>query len=747
MAELESTIRSELARWLFTNQLRLAARITEAHRGRPSRRGARGPSAGAGDPGDHLEYLTAAVAASAPALFLDYIGWAKVVLAGRGFPEKHLAQSLDATRSVLETELAPAPWSIAGPLLDEATRVLPTLPREAPSPISKANPHAELAARYVSALLAGDRHLASRMILGAVEGGVPVGDIYVHVVSPAQHEIGRLWQMNRISVAQEHYCTAATQQVMSRLYPSIFTTPRNGLRLIATTVEGELHELGARMVADFFELAGWDAYYLGASTPLPDLVAAIVERRPALVVISATMTRHVATVGEYVRGIRARPEIAEVPILVGGYPFNLAANLWKHVGADGFERSPDDAVRLGQRLAEERHIVSTSCNELLALVVNQKGIITEVLHDGLNLTTSGGRGAAFLDLCHPTSVAEGARFLDELRSCGVARGFRLGMGRPALLASLGFCGAMVEDELVIVGEQRPGLLVCFFEEMVREAHEHTDRIGTLLQAQLRSPEDRPKTRDLLDDLTRVNNELATMERELARQNAALQRENLLLGMVAHDLRTPLGVIHMSAAILQRGGDAPLAPGQLHHIERIERSAEFMMHLVGDLLDLATLDSGNLTLERVELDLGAEIHEVASCYRLLADAKGIRIDVEAPESLPWLGDHVRIRQVLNNLVDNAIKFSHPGSSVTVSCAKESGRVHASVTDQGLGIPGGELHKLFTPLGRTSARGTAGELSTGLGLAIVRRIIEAHGGHISVESEVGKGSSFHFDLPLC
>ena len=358
MDELESTIRSELARWLFMNQPRLAARITEAHHGRPPRRGARhsarGPSAGMGDPGDHLEYLTAAVAAGAPALFLDYIGWAKVVLAGLGFPEKHLAKSLDATRSVLESELAPAPWSVAGSLLDEAARVLPTLPREAPSPIFKANPHTELAARYVGALLAGDRHLASKMILDTVEGGIPVGDIHVHVMSPAQHEIGRLWQMNRISVAQEHYCTAVTQQVMSRLYPWIFTTPRIGLRLIATTVEGELHELGARMVADFFELAGWDAYYLGASTPLPDLVAAIVERRPALVVISATMTRHVAMVGEYVRGIRARPEIAEVPILVGGYPFNVAADLWKHVGADGCARLPDVTVQLGRRLAAER---------------------------------------------------------------------------------------------------------------------------------------------------------------------------------------------------------------------------------------------------------------------------------------------------------------------------------------------------------------------------------------------------------
>ena len=390
--------------------------------------------------------------------------------------------------------------------------------------------------------------------------------------------------------------------------------------------------------------------------------------------------------------------------------------------------------------------MSTTCNELLALVVNQDGIITGVLHDGLSLTTSSGRGEAFLDLCHSTSAEEGARFLDELRARGVARGFRFGVGKPALLAPLDFCGAMVEDDLVIVGEQRPGLLVSFFEEMVREAHEDTDRIGTLLQAQLRAPHGGPKTLDLLDELSRVNNDVATMERELARQNAALQKENLLLGMVAHDLRTPLGVIHMSAAILQRGSEGLPAPSQLHHLERIERSAEFMLRLVGDLLDLATIDSGDLTLHRSELDLSAEIHEVASCYRLLAGAKKIRIDVDAPESLPWLGDHARIRQVLNNLIDNAIKFSHPGSSVRVSCVKEPGRVRTSVTDQGLGIPGGELHKLFTPLGRTSSRATAGELSTGLGLAIVRRIVEAHGGHISVESEVGKGSSFCFDLPV-
>lgn len=257
--------------------------------------------------------------------------------------------------------------------------------------------------------------------------------------------------------------------------------------------------------------------------------------------------------------------------------------------------------------------------------------------------------------------------------------------------------------------------------------------------------DHVTTSELLDELSRVNNELATLEREIARRNAALKRENLLLGMVAHDLRAPLGVIHTSAALLHRGADR-LTPAQIHHLERIERSAELMIHLVGDLLDLSLIESGDLTLHPAPLDLGAEIREVAFAYHPLAEAKAIRIDVVAPESLPWLGDRCRIRQVLNNLVDNALKFSHPGSRVEVRCAVEAGRARVTVTDQGLGIPRAEHHKLFTPLGRTSARGTAGEPSTGLGLAIVRRIVEAHGGHISVESEVGKGSSFCFDLPL-
>jgi methanogenic corrinoid protein MtbC1 len=153
-------------------------------------------------------------------------------------------------------------------------------------------------------------------------------------------------------VAQEHLGTAITQQVMAQLYPRIFSAQRRGLRLVATCVADELHELGVRMIADFFEMAGWDTYYLGANTPLPGILSAIVERRADLVAVSATITHHVSLVAELVRGIRACPETTALPILVGGYPFNVAKALWQHVGADGSESAPGASVLLGSRLVE-----------------------------------------------------------------------------------------------------------------------------------------------------------------------------------------------------------------------------------------------------------------------------------------------------------------------------------------------------------------------------------------------------------
>ena len=92
-------------------------------------------------------------------------------------------------------------------------------------------------------------------------------DIYLQVFQRSQYEIGRLWQMNKLTMAQEHYCSAATQLIMSLLYPRIFDTKKIGARLVAACVQGDLHEIGLRIVSDFFEIEGWDTFYLGANTP------------------------------------------------------------------------------------------------------------------------------------------------------------------------------------------------------------------------------------------------------------------------------------------------------------------------------------------------------------------------------------------------------------------------------------------------------------------------------------------------
>ena len=168
-------------------------------------------------------------------------------------------------------------------------------------------------------------------------------------------------------------------------------------------------------------------------------------------------------------------------------------------------------------------------------------------------------------------------------------------------------------------------------------------------------------------------------------------------------------------------------------------------MVTDLLDVAVIEGGRLTLDRQPTDLVALARHNVKLNGVLAARKDIAITLEAQPSIPEIAcDRAKIEQVLNNLLTNAVKFSHRGRAVHVSITAADGSATA-VRDQGQGIPEAELSKLFKPFGKTSVQSTAGEQSTGLGLAIVRNIVEGHGGRIWAESEVGRGSTFSFMLP--
>lgn len=311
---------------------------------------ARADAPDAADLDEHVTQLAAALAANHPPLFTDYLAWVKVVRARRDGTRGELEVELTLLRDAIATVLAPAEAAPALACLAAALPRLAALPDDAPSVISPAHPHAALAHQYLHALLRAERRVASRLITGAFDAGVSVRDLYLHVFQQSQRELGRLWQMNEVSVAQEHYCTAATQLIMSQLYPHIFAGAKPEGTLVAASVGGELHELGVRMVADFFEMAGWNTIYLGANTPVASVVEAVVEHSADVLGASVTISHHLGEVATLLRAVRADPRCADVKILVGGRPFNVAPELWREVGADGWAADADGAVALAARL-------------------------------------------------------------------------------------------------------------------------------------------------------------------------------------------------------------------------------------------------------------------------------------------------------------------------------------------------------------------------------------------------------------
>ena len=333
---------------------RIVARHYELRPDLASRYGERGRDRCVADAKRHLEALSQSIAAGRSALFVDYVAWAKIVLGSRGIPVQDLADNLEACRQTLDEVLRDDQAALADQYLLDSLSCLPELPSNTPSYLTGDRPLADLARRYLDALLNATRRDASEMVMDAVRGGTPVREIYLHVFQRSQYEIGRLWQSNLISVAQEHLCTAATQFIMSQLYPLIFATARKDRRVVATCVGGDLHELGIRTVADFFEMDGWDTFYLGADVPSASIVQTIIDRRADVLAVSATLMSHLGAVTVLIASVRSNRACGEVIILVGGHPFNVAANLWREVGADGYAADALRTIDVADQLMLEK---------------------------------------------------------------------------------------------------------------------------------------------------------------------------------------------------------------------------------------------------------------------------------------------------------------------------------------------------------------------------------------------------------
>ncbi|MCO8269793.1 PAS domain S-box protein [Actinoplanes sp. TRM 88003] len=251
--------------------------------------------------------------------------------------------------------------------------------------------------------------------------------------------------------------------------------------------------------------------------------------------------------------------------------------------------------------------------------------------------------------------------------------------------------------------------------------------------------------DVLDLLDGVCAHLGRhMERrraeELALELARLKDE--LVGMVSHELRNPLSAIRSYSETLL--DDPSLTDEQRHLTEVIDRRSTHMQHLVDDLLDLARLEAGQLHIDPQPLAGGRLVRESVQAQEPAAQAKSLIVTVDVPRHLPVLADPVRLRQVLDNLVSNAVKYTPEGGRVTVT-ARLAGDVVIEVADTGIGVPADEYDRLFDRFFRASNAVRQGHKGTGLGLAITKAIVDAHGGHIRAAPAPGAGSVFTVVLP--
>ncbi|MFP3859742.1 MAG: B12-binding domain-containing protein [Bacteroidales bacterium] len=305
------------------------------------------------DAAHHISFLAEAILLEDSEVFTDYIEWLKLLFKEINLPKESITETLNITKEILENYFTPHERENIETYISAAINHVEKPVKQVPSYIDTNAPLGELAKEFNETLIKGRKNQASNLILKAVEEGVSIQDIYLNVFQKSQLETGRLWLMNKISVAKEHYVSAATQMIMSQLYPYIFSTERKGLTFIGACVGGELHEIGLRMVSDFFEMDGWDTYYLGANTPVTTIISAIQEYKADILGLSIAMPYHQSLVKKNIEEIRKEITESQTKILVGGNGINTRRNIWKMLGADNYAPDARSAINLANKMIQQ----------------------------------------------------------------------------------------------------------------------------------------------------------------------------------------------------------------------------------------------------------------------------------------------------------------------------------------------------------------------------------------------------------
>src|SRR6266508_6472382 len=312
-----------------------------------------------------------------------------------------------------------------------------------------------------------------------------------------------------------------------------------------------------------------------------------------------------------------------------------------------------------------------------------------------------------------------------------------------LILGVGFEVFAIGDhwwELVLAGVLGAGIALVIarwvargMTQPLRDMARAARRMETGDYSQRIHTDSRDEVGKLAEAFNRMSTELEGLE--------LLRRE--LVANVSHELKTPISALRAHLENLLDGVEQP----DPETLQIMLMQSERLGRLVDQLLDLSRLESGELTLRREGVPLRRLVAEVLSEVEVVRSGREVRVEDRVPDDIPAVfADRERLHQVLFNLLDNAVRLTPPGGEVVVSAHRVDGRCEVSVTDTGPGIPAEHLPRLFERFYRVDRARARDDGGTGIGLAIARSVVEAHGGRIRAESQVGKGSVFTFDLPV-